>query len=87
MERRPSGDLLKFSENFGHETIDNFTAGTGAAHDTLELGVGGFGGYAPISSEMSQVGSDMVIRLGATNSVTLDHVALSSLVATDFKFV
>ena len=35
-----SGDLLDFSGNFGHETIDNFTAGIGATHDTIQLGAG-----------------------------------------------
>jgi hypothetical protein len=82
-----SGDLLEFSGNFGHETIDDFTAGTGAAHDTLELGLGGFGGYSALASSMSQVGSNVVIRLGAADSVTIDNATLSSLVSADFKLV
>jgi serralysin len=80
-----SGDLLEFSGNIGHETIDNFIA-TGPAHDTLELGPSGFGGYAALSSSMAQVGSDVVIRFGATNSVTLADVSLLSLTTADFKF-
>ena len=80
-----SGDLLQFGGNFGHETIDDFAAGTGAAHDTLEL-LGGFGGHAALSNSMSQVGSNVVIGLGAANSVTLADVSLSSLVSADFKF-
>jgi serralysin len=79
-----SGDLLEFSGNFGHETIDNFTA-TGAAHDTLELGSAGFGAYAALSSAMAQVGPNVVIGLGA-DSITLVGVAKSSLVSADFKF-
>jgi serralysin len=79
-----SGDLIEFSGSFGHETIDNFTA-TGAAHDTLELGSAGFAGSAMLSSSMEQVGSNVVIGLGA-NSVTLADVSLSSLVSADFKF-
>ncbi len=35
---------------------------------------------------MSQVGSDVVIRLDATDSITLKNVAVSSLVPADFKF-
>jgi hypothetical protein len=34
---------------------------------------------------MTQVGSDVVIRLGAANSVTLADVSLSSLASADFK--
>jgi hypothetical protein len=82
-----SGDLLEFSRNFGHETIDNFTAGTGAAHDTLELGSVGFGGFQAVHHAISQVGSDTVIRLDAADSITLVGVAKSSLVAAAFKFV
>jgi hypothetical protein len=36
---------------------------------------------------MSQVGSDVVIRLGATDSITLNDVRLSSLGSADFKIV
>jgi hypothetical protein len=34
---------------------------------------------------MAQLGSDVVIRLGATDSITLNDVRLSSLVSADFK--
>ena len=54
-------------------------------HDTLELGLSGFGSYAALSSAMAQVGSNVVIGLGA-NSVTLADVSLSSLASADFKF-
>jgi serralysin len=80
-----TGDLIEFSGSFGHETIDNFTA-TGAAHDTLELGSPGFAGAAALSSSMEQVGSNVLIGLGA-DSITLVGVAKSSLVSADFKFV
>jgi hypothetical protein len=79
------GDLLKFGGNFGVATIDDFAA-TGPTHDTLELGRSGFGDYAALSSSMSQVGSDVVIRLGAANSLVLADVNLSSLAPADFKF-
>ena len=83
-----SGDLLEFSGNFGAATIDDFAAGPGATHDTIELGVGGLDSYAALTSAsaMSQVGSNVMIRLDATDSITLNHVTLSSLVSADFKF-
>jgi hypothetical protein len=79
------GDLLKFSGNFGVVTIDDFAA-TGPGHDTLELDRSGFGGSAALSGSMSQVGSDVVIRLGAANSLILADVSLSSLGPADLKF-
>ena len=80
-----SGDLLKFSGNFGHETIDNFTAGIGANHDSIQIAMGDFASFDALSHSMSQVGSDVVISLGAANSITLIGVRASSLVSADFK--
>jgi hypothetical protein len=79
-----SGDLFEFGGNFGHETIDNFTAGKGAAHDSIRIAMGDFASFSALSHSMSQVGSDVVISLGVTDSITLNDVRLSSLVSTDF---
>ena len=81
-----SGDLFEFGGHFGAETIDNFTAGAGSTHDTLEFATSDFGSYAALTSAMSQAGSDVMIRLDATDSIALNHVSLSSLVSADFKF-
>ena len=81
-----SGDLFEFGGHFGAETIDNFTAGAGSTHDTLEFATSDFANYAALTSAMSQVGSDVMIRLDATDSITLNHVSMSSLVSADFKF-
>jgi hypothetical protein len=37
-------------------------------------------------SASAQVGSNVLIRLGATDSITLNDVSLSSLAPADFKF-
>ena len=60
----------------------------GNRRDPRHVGVcdGDFASYAALTSAMSQVGSDVMIRLDATNSITLNHVSLSSLVSADFKF-
>ena len=57
----------------------------GSNDDTLDLALGGFGSYAAFSSSMAQVGSDVVIRPGVTDSITLNDVRLSSLASADFK--
>jgi hypothetical protein len=82
LERRST----RIGGNFGHETIDNFAAGAGPTHDSIRIALGVFGSYAALSSSMSQVGSDVVISLGATDSITLNGVRMSSLVSADFKF-
>ena len=81
-----SGDLFEFGGHFGAETIDNFTAGAGPTHDTLEFSTSDFASYAALTHAMSQVGSNVMIRLDATDSIALNHVSLSSLVSADFKF-
>jgi hypothetical protein len=79
------GDLFEFSGNFGHETIGNFAAGIGEAHDSIRIATGDFASFAALSRSMLQVGSDVVISLSATDSITLIGVRVSSLVSADFK--
>ena len=81
-----SGDLFEFGGHFGAETIDNFAAGAGPTHDTLQFSASDFDNYAALKNAMSQVGSGVMFRLDATDSITLNHVSLSSLVSADFKF-
>lgn len=81
-----SGDLLEFRGNFGAATIDDFTAGARRTHDTLEFATSDFANYAALTSAMSQAGSDVMIRLDAMDSITLNQFSLSSLVSADFKF-
>ena len=80
-----SGDLLEFGSNFGAETIDNFSAGASRGHDTLEFSTSDFDTYAALTRAIPQAGSDVMIKFGATDSITLNHVSLSSLVSADFK--
>ena len=84
--RASSEDLFEFGGHFGAETIDNFTAGAGPTHDTLRFATSDFANYAALTHAMSRAGSDVMIRLDATDSITLSHVSLSSLVSADFKF-
>jgi hypothetical protein len=82
-----NADLFEFSGKFGAVVIDNFQAGTGATHDTLAFATSDLGGYAAVQSAMSQVGANVVIRLDATDTITLVDVSLSSLGSADFKSV
>ena len=82
-----ASDLFKFGGNFGNETIDTFTGGTGSTHDTIQFAANDFGSFTAVQSAMSQVGADTVIRHDATDSITLVGVTKSNLVSADFKFV
>jgi hypothetical protein len=84
-------DTFDYEGNFGNETIDRFFAGTGSTHDTIQFGASDFGSFAAVQAAMTQVttatGFDTVIRLDATDSITLVGVTKASLVSADFKFV
>ena len=82
-----ASDTFDYHGLFGNETIDSFTAGTGSTHDTLQFAANDFGSFTAVQSAMSQVGADTVIRLDATDSITLVSVTKSNLVSADFKFV
>jgi Ca2+-binding RTX toxin-like protein len=67
-------------------TITDFVA-SGAAHDVAQFDASVFADFASLQQHMAQVGADVVITLDATDTVTLQNVALSSLSAQDFLFV
>ena len=62
----------------------------GSVHDTILIGpnVNGSGivDYASLQSHLSQSGADVLIDLGAGNSVLLQNVQLAQLTAADFAF-
>jgi serralysin len=82
-----SNDRFEFSGDFGTATIADFIAGSGTTHDTIQFAANDFGSFSAVHAAMSQVGADVVIEHGATDSITLTGVALSTLVAADFAFV
>jgi hypothetical protein len=82
-----SNDTFVYAGLFGTETIGKFIAGTGSTHDTIQFAANDFSTFAQVHAASTQHGSDVVIRLDGTDSITLTGVTLSSLVATDFKFV
>ena len=82
-----TNDFFDFGGNFGNVTISNFAAGSGSTHDTIRFATNDFGTFSQVQAASSQQGSDVVIRLDGTDTITLAGVTLSSLVSADFKFV
>ncbi len=81
------GDLFEFSGDFGNVTFDDFVAGTGTNHDTIQFAANDFSAFSQVQSASSQAGADVVIKIDATDSITLNNVTLASLVSADFTFV
>lgn len=66
--------------------ITDFAAGAGADHDIIEFSAALFTNYAAVQAAMSQVGDHVVITSGS-DSITINNLAASSLIADDFNFV
>ena len=76
-------DMFVFPQNFGAETVKNFTPGT----DALVFSQAMFANVAAVLADAHQVGSDVVIAHDPQNVVTLQNVQLTNLHATDFHLV
>jgi trimeric autotransporter adhesin len=82
-----ASDLFEFSGDFGKVTFNDFVGGTGTNHDTIQFAANDFSTFSQVQAASSQAGSDVVIKLDATDSITLNNVTLSSLASADFTFV
>jgi serralysin len=67
--------------------ITDFTAGTGVA-DVLRLSLGtAFDTLSEVLAAATQVGANTVITFDVNNTITLNNVTKTALVADDFAFV
>jgi Ca2+-binding RTX toxin-like protein len=79
-------DLFTFVAGFGADIITDFNGNGAASGDRVQFGSGLFTGFADLLAHSTQVGSDVVIQLDATNYLTLQGLQLGSLDASDFLF-
>ena len=79
-------DTFVFHSGFGQDTIADFTAGA-SSDDVIELHDGIFADYAAVMAAASTSGSDTIITVDASTTITLTGVALASLHQDDFIFV
>lgn len=77
-------DTFVFASNFGHSTIQGFTA-SGSGHDTVQFSKSVFDSFASVLSHASQVGQDVVIASG-NETLKLLNTKLSALNSQDFHF-
>ena len=68
-----------FGASFGLDTVTDFHNG-----DHIEIDDHQFADFAAVLAASHQVGTDVVITLDAADTITLQHVQLSSLHASDF---
>ncbi|WP_194469605.1 Ig-like domain-containing protein [Bradyrhizobium sp. CCBAU 51753] len=76
-----SSDIFAISKGYGSDTISDFQTGVGG--DVLRLQNYGFANFAAFVAAVKQVRSDTIVTLSSTETLTLQNVALSSLVASN----
>jgi trimeric autotransporter adhesin len=80
-------DTFVYQPAFGFDTITDFVAGAGTTHDTLQLSLGTqFSSLAQVIAASTQVGANTVITIDATDTITLNNVTKTALVASNFVF-
>lgn len=70
-------DLFVVSKGYGSDTISDFQPGAGG--DQLRLQNYGFATFASFLSATKQVGSDVVVTLSSSETLTFQNVALSAI--------
>jgi Ca2+-binding RTX toxin-like protein len=80
-------DTFSFAAVFGHDIIADF-APSGTTHDKINFhGSPTLNTYLNLLGHTSQVGSGVVISADANDTLTLNNVTKSALVAADFSFI
>ena len=81
-----NSDTFIFADNFGNDTITDFSATVDAERLDFSA-VTEFTSFSDLlDNHMTQVGSDVIIDDGAGNTITLTGVSLSDLDSADFIF-
>jgi hypothetical protein len=79
-------DRFTFTGQFGIDRISDFSAGAGLG-DVIQLSLGAaLDSFEEVLAAAREMGEDTVIKFGDQGTITLQSVALSSLVADDFMF-
>ena len=76
-----SSDILVFQPAFGQDVINGFDS-----RDTIQFSTADFANWQALLNHMTQSGSNTIITLDASDTVTLAGVTASTLQASQFSF-
>jgi Ca2+-binding RTX toxin-like protein len=79
-------DTFVFGANFGQDIVTDFVAESGS-NDVLEFHDGLFADAAAVLAAATASGSNTIITIDATTTITLQHVNRASLTIDDFHIV
>jgi len=78
-----STDTFMFAPGFGKETVNNFNVN----QDVIDLPQSLFANFAAVQADMHASGSSTIIMADANDVITLNHVSITSLHASNFHFL
>ncbi|MGN6750650.1 MAG: NF038122 family metalloprotease, partial [Xanthobacteraceae bacterium] len=78
-----STDTFMFAPGFGKETINSFNVN----QDVIDLPQSLFANFAAVQADMHASGSNTIIVIDANDVITLNHVSITSLHASNFHFL
>jgi Ca2+-binding RTX toxin-like protein len=79
-------DTFVFHAGFGQDKITDFTEGAGAG-DVIQVDRALFADFAAVTSHAVQIGTDLVIKDNAGDTITLSNTTVAGLAPDDFLFV
>jgi Ca2+-binding RTX toxin-like protein len=68
-------DIFVFDFGSGNDIVTDYTA----AQDKFDVSAYGFGTFAHLESHFSQAGSDVIVDLGAGNTLHIDNITVAAL--------
>lgn len=78
-------DTFAFNQNFGHDTINGFHAGSGTSHDIISLDASMVPDYSHL--QVQQIGHDTMVTVDTNDTILLTGVSASNLTTANFAFV
>jgi Ca2+-binding RTX toxin-like protein len=79
-------DQFVFRYADGDDTITDFTAGSAAGHDVIQLLGLDIADFASLQSHMTQIINNTLIAIDGHDTIFLQNVSMASLTADDFLF-
>jgi len=78
-------DTFVFNSGDGSDIITDFSPGSGAEHDVVQLNGFAFTSFADVQAAMTQVGSDVYLKLTSQDTLVLRNTTISAFTSDDFQ--
>ncbi|MGY4344809.1 Ca2+-binding RTX toxin-like protein [Bradyrhizobium sp. GM7.3] len=78
-------DNFVFNSGDGSDIITDFSPGSGAGHDVVQLNGFAFTSFADVQAAMSQVGNDVYLKLTSQDTLVFRNTTVSAFTSDDFQ--